>query len=412
MAEKHTPFAVLGIRDFRYFISARLFMTLAIQIQAVAVGWQVYQITRDPLSLGLIGLSEAIPAISVSLYAGHLADVSDRRRIILSCAVLLMLCAITLFSFSEVLPTVLSTYGAIPIYSVIFVSGIARGFLSPANFSFMPQLVPRELFTNAVTWNSTIWEAAAVGGPALGGLFVDMAGLSFTFFAVICLVVAGVTAYALVDRKPIPDGTGKQDMFSNIREGLQFVFRHPLILSAISLDLFAVLFGGAVALLPVFAAEILHAGPNGFGLLRAAPAAGALVMALWLSYRPVRLRPGKVLLWCVAGFGVCMIAFGLSKELWLSIAILSLSGAFDCVSVIIRGVLIQTQTPDHMKGRVAAINSMFIGSSNEIGAFESGVAARLLGVVPSVIFGGGMTLLTTAVTAWKSEKLRSLRILR
>ena len=412
MGGRHSPFAVLRIRDFRFFVSARMFMTLAIQIQAVAVGWQVYEITKDPLSLGLIGLSEAVPAIAVSLYAGHLADISDRRRIILVCAVTLLVCAISLFAFTQDVPSVIGRYGAAPVYGVIFLSGIARGFLSPANFSFMPQLIPRELYTNAVTWNSTIWEGASVLGPALGGVLVDAFGLGATYFTDMCLVVAGVVCYASVARKPIPESSADQGTVEKIREGLRFVFGHPLILSAITLDLLAVLFGGAVALLPIFAKEILHAGPNAFGLLRAAPAAGALVMAFWISYRPVRLWPGKTLLWSVAGFGACMIAFALSTNLWLSIGILALSGAFDCVSVIIRGVLIHTRTPENMKGRVAAINSIFIGSSNELGAFESGVMARLMGVVPSVVFGGTMTLAVTGIIAWRSVKLRTLRMLR
>ena len=387
-------------------------MTLAIQIQGVAVGWQIYEITHDPLSLGLIGLSEAIPAITVSLYAGHLADVSDRRRIILFCASTLLACACALFAFSLDVSSVLQTFGAAPVYGVIFVSGIARGFLSPANFSFMPQLVPRELYTNAITWNSTIWEAASVAGPAAGGILIEWAGLRTTYMTDAVLVIAGLTCYAMVHRKPIPEGTRDQGILENIRDGVRFVFRHQLILAAISLDLFAVLFGGAVALLPIFADEILQAGANGFGILRAAPAAGALVMAVWLSYRPIRYRPGRVLLWCVAGFGVCMIAFALSTSFWLSVAILVMSGVFDCVSVILRGILIHTQTPDHMKGRVAAVNSMFIGSSNEIGAFESGVMARAMGVVPSVVFGGVMTLVVTAVTAWKAVTLRRIKLLR
>jgi len=387
-------------------------MTLGIQIQAVAVGWQVYEITRDPLSLGLIGLAEAIPAIAVSLYAGHLADISDRRKIILFCASTLLACSAVLFTFTMPVSTVLQQYGAVPIYAVIFLSGIARGFLSPANFSFMPQLIPRDLYTNAVTWNSTIWEGASVAGPALGGLLIDLVGLNTTYMVDVLLVIGGVVSYALVLPKPIPEQAAEQSVVENVREGLRFVFRHQLILSAITLDLLAVLFGGAVALLPIFAEEILKSGPNGFGILRAAPAAGALLMALWLAYRPIRLYPGKILLWCVAGFGACMLAFGLSTNFWLSVGILVLSGVFDCVSVVVRMVLIHTQTPDNMKGRVAAINSIFVGSSNEIGAFESGVVARLMGVVPSVVFGGMMTMAVTGFTAWKADKLRKLRLLR
>lgn len=401
-----SAFAAMRIADFRNFVSARLFITLAIQIQAVAVGWQIYEITGDALSLGLIGLAEAIPAISVSLYAGHLADITERKKILLTCAATLLVCAVTLFSFTTNVSQVLVHYGALPVYGVIFLTGIARGFIAPANFSFMPQLVPRELYTNAVSWHSTIWETAAVAGPAAGGLLIDWVGLKGTYAIDACLMIAGLFFYASIPGRAVPQVTTEQGVVEKIRAGLKFVFNHQIILAAISLDLFAVLFGGAVALLPVFAKEVLDAGPHGFGMLRAAPAAGALVMALWLTLFPIRKHLGKILLWCVAGFGLTMIAFALSEHFWLSLGLLAISGAFDSVSVIIRGLLIHTQTPENMKGRVAAINSIFVGSSNEIGAFESGVAARFLGVVPSVIFGGCMTIAVVAVTAWKADKLR------
>ena len=409
---KVPPLASMYIRDLRNFVTARLFMTIAIQVQAVAVGWQIYEITSDPLSLGLIGLSEAIPAISVALYAGHLADVVERKKIILFCAATLLICSMALFAFTSNLSSLLNVYGAVPIYTIMFVTGIARGFLSPANFSLLPQLIPRELYTNAITWNSTIWEGASVAGPAIGGLLIDFIGLRLTYFTVMLIFSAGFIFYALVDRKPIPTATEEQSVWEKISAGLKFVFSHQLILSAITLDLFAVLFGGAVALLPVFAKEILDVGPHGFGLLRAAPAAGALVMALILSYNPIQKYPGRVLLWCVGGFGLSMVGFALSDNFLLSLALLVISGVFDCVSVIIRGIIVHTQTPENMKGRVAAINSMFIGSSNEIGAFESGVAARWLGVVPSVIFGGLMTIVVTGLTAVKAESLRKIRLIR
>jgi len=412
MKEKIPPYAALLNTDFRNFVTARLCMTLAIQIQGVAVGWQVYEITHDPLSLGLIGLAEAIPAITVSLYAGHLADTMERKKIILACTLLMLACSVALFGFTLDMATIIRDFGAIPVYSVIFITGIARGFLSPANFSFMPQLVPRNLYTNAVTWNSTIWEGASVAGPAAGGLMIDFFGLNTTFAVDAMLVAAGFFFYLSIARKPLPESTTEQGMTEKIFAGLRFVFNHQLILAAISLDLFAVLFGGAVALLPVFADEVLNVGAGGFGMLRAAPAAGALVMAIWLSYFPIRRNPGRVLLWCVAGFGLSMAAFGLSTNFYLSLALLVISGVFDCVSVILRSLLIHTETPENMKGRVAAINSMFIGSSNEIGAFESGVMARLMGVVPSVVFGGMMTMIVTGVTALKADKLRNLKLVR
>jgi MFS family permease len=403
---KANPIASLLIPDFRNFVSARMFMTLAIQIQAVAVGWQVYEMTHDPLSLGLIGLAEAIPAITVSLYAGHLADVTERKKILLFCATTLLICAVALFFFTTNLTTLLRDYGALPVYVVIFITGIARGFLSPANFSLMPQLVPRDLYTNAITWNSTIWEGAALAGPAFGGLLIDFFGLEITFLVDAVLVLAGFLFYAAIERKPLPESSGEQGVVEKIKAGLKFVFNHQIILAAISLDLFAVLFGGAVALLPIFADEILKAGPNGFGMLRAAPALGALIMAVYLAYFPIKKNIGKILLWCVAGFGLSMILFGLSTNFWLSMGLLVISGVFDCVSVIIRGMLIHTLAPENMKGRIAAVNSIFIGSSNEIGAFESGVVAKLMGLVPSVIFGGVMTIVTVAITGLCAKKLR------
>ena len=400
-----SAYAVLKIQDFRFFILARLCITLAVQIQAVVVGWQVYEITKDPLSLGLIGLAEAIPAIGVSLYAGHLADITERKKIIIACAALLASCSTMLFFFTLEVSSFIVLYGAIPIYMVIFISGIARGFLSPANFSFMPQLVPRELYTNAISWNSTIWEGASVAGPALGGFLYGWFGISTTYLVDVLLMLAGLSFYMFIKNKPLPAITEEQGMIEKIRAGLKFVFKNQIVLSAISLDLFAVLFGGAVALLPVFASDILMVGPQGLGVLRAAPAIGALLMAVYLTHNPIKKNIGKILLWCVAGFGICMIGFGLSNMFWISFALLVGSGMFDCVSVIVRMALIHTLTPENMKGRVAAVNSIFVGSSNEIGAFESGLVAKLMGVVNSVVLGGIMTLFVVGVTARKANQL-------
>jgi MFS family permease len=409
MSNPSGPYAALKIRDFRLFISARFSFTLAIQIQAVVVAWQVYEITHDPLSLGLIGLAEAIPSISVSLYAGHVADSMQRKNIILICLGTLLMCSLALLSFTLNVGQFLLVYGVVPIYSVIFLSGIARGFLTPAIFSYMPQLVPRGLYPNAVTWNSTMWETAAIGGPALGGVLYAFFGVTASYVTDVILMLTGLLLAFGITNKPLPETTLEQGVVEKIRSGLRFVFRNPLILSAISLDLFAVLFGGAVALLPIFAAEILNAGKAGLGVLRSAPSVGALLMAFYITHHPITRNTGKILLACVAGFGVSMILFALSTNFWLSLFLLMMSGMFDCISVIIRGTLLQTLTPENMKGRVSAVNHIFIGSSNEIGMFESGVAARLLGVVPSVIFGGCMTILVVGVTGWVSKSLRKLQ---
>jgi MFS family permease len=403
------PYAALRIPDFRLFVSARFTITLAVQIQAVVVGWQVYELTKDPLSLGLIGLAEAIPCIVVSLYAGHVADIVERKKIIITCIVALLLCSSGLLFFTLDVGNIIARFGVIPIYAVIFISGIARGFLTPANFSFMPQLVPRELYRNAVTWNSSIWEVAAIAGPALGGFLFGFLGITVAYLVDVLLMATGLFLALNVNRKPLPPESSEQGVYDKIKAGLHFVFNNKIVLGAISLDLFAVLFGGAVALLPIFAAEILSVGPEGLGVLRAAPSVGALLIAVYAAHRPFQRNVGRLLFWCVAGFGFCMIGFGLSTNFWLSLFLLMASGAFDCVSVIIRLTLLQVLTPENMKGRVSAVNNIFIGSSNEIGMFESGVAARLMGVVPSVIFGGCMTVGVVSFIAWVAKPLRRLQ---
>ena len=272
----------------------------------------------------------------------------------------------------------------------------------------MPQLVPRSLYGNAITLNSTFWQVASIGGPMLAGFLYGFLGVSAAYIADVLLVFASLAFYISIPNKPLPPISDEQGVVEKIKAGLKFFFNNQIVLSAISLDLFAVLFGGAVALLPIFAAEILLVGPQGLGFLRAAPSIGAVLMAVFITHNPIRKNMGKILLWCVAGFGLCMIGFGLSTSFWLSMGLLVMSGMFDSVSVIVRSTLIHTLTPENMKGRVSAVNSIFIGSSNEIGAFESGFAAKLMGVVPSVVFGGLMTLGVVGVTSLKADKLRKL----
>lgn len=402
---KLDPYAVLRISDFRFYIAARLCITLAMQIQAVIVGWQIYDITKDPLSLGLIGLAEAIPSIFVSLYAGYIADKIPRKKIIIVVISVLLICSIFLLSFTLEGNNMLALYGVLPIYGIIFLSGIARGFMSPAVFSFMPQLVSgKQLYANAITWSSTTWQAASLAGPAIGGLVYGFYGIKSAYATDVVLVVLSLIAFAFIQSKPLPENTNPQNLKESLQTGIRFVFGNQVILSAISLDMFAVLFGGAVALLPIFASDILLVGPEGLGFLRAAPAVGSVVMALFMAYQPVTLQAGKKMLYSVAGFGVCIILFGFSTNFWFSIILLALSGAFDSISVIIRSTL----TPEYMKGRVSSVNSIFIGSSNEIGAFESGFTAKLMGIVPAVVFGGVMTLVVVGVTAFKADKLRNL----
>lgn len=412
MSTLEGPYASLKIPDFRLFVASRFFVTLAIQIQSIVVAWQVYEITKDPLSLGLIGLAEALPSITVSLYAGHLADIMQRKKIIVACILTLLVCSVSLLFFTLDAGSHLLDNGIFPIYAVIFLSGIARGFLSPALFSYMPQLVPRELYRNAVTWNSALWETATIAGLALGGALYGFFDITVAYTTDVVLTLIGFTLMVLVTNKPVPEASADEGIAEKVANGLRFVFQNKLILSAISLDLFAVLFGGAIALLPIFAEEILHVGKVGLGILRASPSIGALLMAFYITHYPIQKNMGRKLLLAVAGFGVCMILFALSKNFWISFTLLALSGAFDCISVIIRSTMLQTLTPENMKGRVSAVNHIFIGSSNEIGMFESGVAAKIMGTVPSVIFGGVMTIVVVGVTGWLSKPLRRLQKLQ
>jgi predicted MFS family arabinose efflux permease len=291
-------------------------------------------------------------------------------------------------------------------YLFIFLSGFARGFYAPAGFSFIVQLVQKEQLVTASTLNSSAWQMAAIVGPALGGALYAWIGITPTFLVVLFFIILALVAMLNIKPKPIASKMGNESIADRLKVGLKFVFNNKVVLSAISLDLFAVLFGGAVALLPVFANEILQVGPQGLGFLRAAPSLGASITMLWLSMRAPVQKPGIVLLFCVGAFGLCMIGFALSTSFYLSLLMLFLSGAFDSVSVVIRGNILQLQTPDDMRGRVSAVNTMFIGSSNEIGAFESGLAARLLGTVPSVVFGGCMTLLVVGITSIKAPQLK------
>ena len=417
-APAHDPYAALRVPDFRRLVSARVLFIVASQIQGVVVGWQIYELTNNPLALGLIGLAEAIPSITVSLYAGHVADSVPRKRIIVPMMLVLFGCSLSLFLltrpggmalFANQQVASFPLYVAM-LYLVLFVSGIARGFLGPAVFSFMPQLLPdRALLSNAVTWNSSSWQAAAVLGPAVGGLLFAKMGKGFAYGVDSGLMLLSLLLFLSIAGRALPVREGERlNLGESILSGVKFIFANQIVLAALSLDLFAVLFGGAVALLPIFAKDILHTGPDGLGYLRAAPAVGSVLMAVWLTYSPMKRGAGRKLLWAVAGFGLATIAFALSTSLVLSLFLLFLTGVFDSVSVIVRSTLIHTYTPEYMKGRVSAVNNIFIGSSNEIGGFESGAAAKLMGTVTSVVFGGVMTLVVVAITAIKADKLRRL----
>jgi MFS family permease len=403
-------FAVIHVRNFRFYLLYRIFMTMASLMQSVIVGWQIYAISHNVLWLGFIGLAEVIPQVGISLFAGHYIDLWNRRKIVNYTTLLLIFGAVILLIYSSDTAYFAERYGIIPIFVTIFLTGLARGILGPAQVALLGQLVPRNLYANAATWNSANWQVAAVMGPAIGGLIYGFWGIipayslvlglyTFSFF-MIMLIKAG--RHEIIETA--------EGVFTRIRSGISFVFKTPELLGAFSLDMFAVLFGGAVAMLPVFASDILHVGPQGLGLLRACPAIGATLMAFVLMFRPPMKDTGKILFICVIGFGLCMIGFGLSKSFILSGVLLILSGAFDNVSVVIRGTILQLFTPDEMRGRVASVNSIFIGSSNELGAFESGVTAKLMGLVPSVVFGGIMTLVVVFTTIKINKPLRKLSL--
>lgn len=397
--------AVLAIPDYRYFLVGRFAVTLATQMQALIVSWQIYQLTKDPLALGLIGLVEAAVFFSFALWAGHFADRNEKKRIIIITQVLMLACTGALMVISRD-PQVHVGW----IYGVIAFTGLARSFMWPASFAYSELTVPRLIYARAAAWLSTTWEVGSVAGPALGGILYAWKGPQAGYGVVALLLVAGILSTLRMSPLPpvlkatLPD---RHDLWVGVR----FVFSNQIILGALTLDMFAVLFGGPYAILPIFADQILHVGARGLGLLRAAPSVGAIGMAVYQSYRPPLERVGKTLIIAVTLFGLAMIGFALSKNFWLSMVLLAFSGMVDNISVVVRHSVLQAFSPDHLRGRVSAVNGIFIGSSNEIGAFESGVAAKFMGTVPSVIFGGLMTLITVVAVAWKSPALRRLKTL-
>ncbi len=408
----HETFAVMHIRNFQLFMGYRFFMTAAVLMQAVIVGWQLYDITRNPLSLGMIGLTEVIPQVGIALFAGHFVDIWDRKRIIFRTSFILLLGSAILLGTSIHSDFIRFLTGTFPIFFTIFLVGLTRGILMPAHNALLGQLVPRELLAGAATWGSTVWQVAAVTGPALGGLVYGFFGivpaylLVFTFFLICVILIFLIKSPGKVVQNPDHDDR----IFVRIGEGIRYVFKNQVLLGAFTLDMFAVLFGGAVAMLPVFASDILKVGPEGLGILRACPAIGAILMSVLLTIYPPVKNSGRQMLYSVAGFGICMIVFALSKNFYLSAACLLLSGSLDFVSVVVRSSILQLFTSNEMKGRVSSVNSIFVGSSNELGAFESGAAASLIGLVPSVVFGGVMTLIVVGIATGTAPKLRRLSL--
>lgn len=405
------PFRSLKYPEFRNYIIARFFFILVLNMQATIISWKVYDITKDPLSIGLIGAVEFAPAFFMAFYSGHVIDRSDKRNLLLrSVAANFILTALLCFITSSYAALAFSqSWVLLLIYFVIFCTGILRSFTGPTSFALVSHLVPREQLANATLWHSGSWQVGAVTGPALAGILYASIGITNTFYLMIILMSIAIAGLVFIKPKPFLGERRQEKILESIRQGLRFVWRSKEVLGALSLDLFAVLFGGATALLPVFADKILKVGPEGLGMLRSAPALGSVVVLMLLTFRPLKNSQGKIMLLCVAGFGICIIVFGLSQVFWLSLLALFISGILDGVSVIVRSTILQLKTPDEMRGRVSALNSIFIMSSNELGALESGVAARLLGTVTAVVFGGGMTLAVVVYTWIKEPTLRKLQ---
>ncbi|MGB3142729.1 MAG: MFS transporter [Maribacter sp.] len=404
------PYAALRFREFNIFLLVRFAMVFAWSMQFIVIEWQVYSITKDPLSLGIIGLMEVIPAVGMALFAGHIVDQKEKRNLLVKCILGFSVISFGLFVLS--LPTILEKYETIfilyGIYGLVFLGGLVRAFLGPTIFSLIALIVPKKIYPNAATWSSSTWQLASVLGPALAGFSISFIGVHWSMCVIFGFSLVALMALFSISRKPILNPKIGEPVFESLKEGLSFVFKTRSVLGALTLDMIAVLFGGAVALLPIFAQDILQVGSEGFGVLRAAPAVGASITMLGSTRFPLHKNAGKKLLLAVFGFGICMIVFGLSTYFWLSVIALFLSGAVDGVSMIIRQTILQLKTPDNMRGRVASVNSMFVGSSNELGAFESGVTAKLMGTVTAVVFGGTMTLLTVGLTALVSPGFRKL----
>lgn len=396
--------------EFRLYIFSRFFFILVLNMQATLISWKVYEITKDPFSIGLIGLIEFVPAVIMAFFAGHIIDLSDKRKMMLAAMAANVVLTLTLTGITSnfSLQTFTSSMILAVIYVVVFCTGILRSFSGPTSFAMVSQLIPKDELPNAITWHSGSWQIGAVSGPALAGILYGTIGVTPTFSIMIGLFVAALIPISLMRPKPPVPQTGQESMLLRIREGFRFVWRTKEVLGTMSLDLFAVFFGGATALLPYFADVILKTGPQGLGMLRSAPAVGSLFVLAWVTFRPLQKQQGKLMMLCVAGFGAMIILFGLSQMFWLSMFALFMSGVLDGISVIVRSTILQLKTPDEMRGRVASLNSIFIMSSNELGAFESGFTSRLMGVVPAIVFGGTMTLAVVVFTWLKVPTLKKL----
>lgn len=407
---KKDPYAALRIKEFNIFLLVRFALVFAWSMQFIIIEWEVYSITKDPWSLGLIGLMEIIPAVGIALFAGHIVDQKEKRSLLIKC--ILGFSAISFGLFLLTWPKIVSDWSTnqilYSIYFLVFCGGLVRAFIGPTVFSLIALIVPKKLYPNAATWSSSTWQVASVLGPALAGFSISWIGVHWSMCLILAFAVMALINLLRIPKKPILNPKIGEPIMESLKEGIQFVFKTKAVLGALTLDMVAVLFGGAVALLPIFAQDILKVGSEGFGVLRAAPAVGAFLTMLITAYIPISKNAGMKLLMAIFGFGVCIIVFGLSSIFWVSVLALFFSGVTDGISMVIRQTILQLKTPDHMRGRVASVNSMFVGSSNELGAFESGLTAKLMGTVTAVVFGGTMTLITVITTGIVSPSFRKL----
>ncbi len=408
---KSDPFASVKVVEYRNLIIGRFGFIMGLRMMSTLIGWWIYLLTNDPFAIGLVGLSEVIPALSLALYAGHVIDQSEKRRLLLKGVMLYFLASLCLvFISTKFTSSHLSKHGvAVCIYFVIFCTGIFRAFTGPVFSAVIAYIVPRNDLQNATTWSQGTWLSASVTGHATGGFLIAVAGITNTL-VVICGLIA-VSFIFLFKLKPKPAATvrGAVRTWESVKEGLRFVYKTKELLSSLSLDLFAVLFGGAVALIPIYARDILKVGSEGFGILNGAADLGSILIVIILTLFPAKKNQGKKFILAVGGFGLCIIVFGISKIFLVSFFALMISGMLDGISVVVRGTIMQLKTPDFMRGRVMSVNSMFVNSSNELGQFESGITAKLMGTVPAVVFGGSMTLLVVIYTWFKSPTLRKMQ---
>jgi MFS family permease len=404
-------YKALQFPEFRAYVTGNTLFTIALLIQEVVLAYEIYKITHNPLALGLIGLAEAVPFISLVLFGGHFADNRDKKTIMQVTLSLIIASSIFLLYSSTQLHSADQDFHIYSIYAVIFIIGLSKGFFSPAASSLNPFLVPKEVFANSATWNSSFWQLGSILGPGVAGFLYAYAGLSGSLITVIALLLGVMLCIFQIENRPVPIKTIQHEsIWQSLREGIAYVFKTKIILYSISLDLFSVLFGGVIAILPIFAEDILKVGAEGLGILRAAPSVGAVVTMITLVYFPPLKHAWRNLILAIAGFGLATLVFGLSTNFWLSVTALFFTGAFDSISVVIRQTVLRFYTPDEMRGRVSSVNGVFVSTSNELGAFESGVAAKIFGTVPSVLIGAGVTLVLVSLVAITSKELFDIQV--